>query len=137
MELKLHTGMRVLYKYKNQWDVGILVETGTTKLTEKGLYVSVVPSQFIHMNYEDVPYFHDAEINDLFLDAGLVEEWMKEYNDIFMTKEDYVKFIKSDDFVKASERSFVSDGEYYYYPISRYNQAWIMKQPFPYVVRMT
>lgn len=133
MELDIHEGKRVLYKHNGQWEVGELTEAHNTKLTNKGLYLSVIPKEFIG---QDALYLHDAEINDIFLDATPVEDYWRDYKDIFMTKEDYLTFIESEDFVKASEQAYVSDGEYYYYPISRYTKNWIEKQPFEYVVRM-
>jgi hypothetical protein len=133
MELDIHEGKRVLYKHNGQWEVGELTEAHNTKLTNKGLYLSIIPKEFIG---QDALYLHDAEINDIFLDATPVEDYWRDYKDIFMTKEDYLTFIESEDFVKASEQAYVSDGEYYYYPISKYTKNWIEKQPFEYVVRM-
>jgi len=133
MELDIHEGKRVLYKHNGQWEVGELTEAHNTKLTNKGLYLSIIPKEFIG---QDALYLHDAEINDIFLDAWPVEDYWHDYKDIFMTKEEYIKFIESEDFVKASEQAYVSDGEYYYYPISKYTKNWIEKQPFDYVVRM-
>jgi len=133
MELDIHEGKRVLYKHNGQWKVGELTEAHNTKLTNKGLYLSIIPKEFIG---QDASYLHDAEINDIFLDATPVEDYWRDYKDIFMTKEEYIKFIESEDFIKASEQAYVSDGEYYYYPISKYNKNWIEKQPFEYVVRM-
>jgi hypothetical protein len=133
MELDIHEGKRVLYKHNGQWEVGELTEAHNTKLTNKGLYLSIIPKEFIG---QDASYLHDAEINDIFLDATPIEDYWRDYKDIFMTKEEYIKFIESEDFVKASEQAYVSDGEYYYYPISKYNKNWIEKQPFEYVVRM-
>jgi len=133
MELDIREGKRVLYKHNGQWEVGELTEAHNTQLTNKGLYLSIIPKEFIG---HDAPYLHDAEINDIFLDATPVEDYWRDYKDIFMTKEDYLTFIESEDFVKASEQAYVSDGEYYYYPISKYTKNWIEKQPFEYVVRM-
>ena len=41
----------------------------------------------------------------------------------------------SDDFERALEEAWVSDGEYYYYPVSTYTEKWIDKQPFTYIMR--
>lgn len=134
MEFNIHVGKRVLYKHNNQWEVGVLTEVHNTKLTEKGLYLSIIPKEFIDMPEDKVPYMHDAEINDIFLDAQPVEDWMKQYH-YLMTKEEYIEFIESDDFEYDNGHAWVSDGEYYYYPISKYNANWILKQPFNYVLR--
>ena len=136
MELDIHEGKRVLYKLDGYWETGILVEAHNTYMNEKGLFVSVLPVEYLHDNDWANHVQHNVEINDLFLDAEPVEDYWREYKDIFMTKEEYIKFIESEDFVKASEQAYVSDGEYYYYPISKYNKNWIEKQPFSYVVRM-
>ena len=132
MELDIHEGKRVLYKHNGQWEVGELTEAHNTKLTNKGLYLSIIPKEFIG---KDALYLHDAEINDIFLDAEPVEDYWCDYKDIFMTKEEYIKFIESEDFVKSAEQAYVSDGEYYYYPVSKYSKGWIEKQPFNYIVR--
>ena len=52
-----------------------------------------------------------------------------------MTKEEYIEFLESDEFERTIEQAWVSDGEYYYYPVSKYSASWILKQPFDYVVR--
>lgn len=134
MELDIHEGKRVLYKQDGHWKIGVLVEAHSTYMNDKGLFVSVVSPEYIQTWQDHVQ--HDIEINDLFLDAEPVEDYWHDYKDIFMTKEEYINFIESEDFVKASEQAYVSDGEYYYYPISKYNKNWIEKQPFDYVVRM-
>jgi len=133
MELDIHEGKRVLYRHNGQWNVGELTEAHMTKLTKDGLYLSIIPKESIG---KEKPILHDAEFNDLFLDAKPIEDYWRDYKDIFMTKEEYIKFIESENFVKTAEHAYVSDGEYYYYPISKYNKTWIEKQPFDYVVRM-
>ena len=78
---------------------------------------------------------HYAEINQIFFDAFKLEDWIKDYPKYFMTKEDYIKFIESEDFDKRLENACVSDGEYGYYPVSKFSRAWIEKQPFDYIIR--
>lgn len=136
MELDIHEGKRVLYKDEGRWEVGVLIDAHHTYLNEKGLFVSVIPPEYLRYKDWASHVHHNVEINDLFLDAEPVEDYWHDYKDIFMTKEEYINFIESEDFVKASEQAYVSDGEYYYYPISKYNKNWIEKQPFDYVVRM-
>ena len=133
MEFKIHEGMRVLYKHNNQWEVGVLIEANNTKLTEKGLFLSVIPKEFIDTN--DIPFLHDAEINDIYFDATPLEDWVKQYPQYFMTKEDYIKLTQEEDFDRQRENAYVSDGEYMYYPVSKYSKSWIEKQPFEYIVR--
>ena len=135
MELNIHVGKRVLYKHNNQWEVGVLTEARNTRLTEKGLYLSIIPKEFIGMPEDKVPYVHDAEINDIFLDAFPIDERVKDYSEFFMTKEEYIQFVEDEDFDKRIENAYVSDGEYGYYPISKYTRNWIERQPFDYVIR--
>jgi len=132
MDLKIHNGMRVLYKHNGQWCVGKLTNQESPVLTEKGLFVFVIPKNY--MDAEEVPYLHDVEINDLFLEAVPVEDWMAQYG-YLMPKEDYINFIKSEDFDKNVERAYVSDGEYYYYNVNKYSEQWLNKQPFDFIVR--
>ena len=53
----------------------------------------------------------------------------------FEDNRDYIKFIESDEFDKRLENACVSDGEYGYYPVSKYSRQWLEKQPFDYIVR--
>lgn len=127
MELDIHAGKRVLYKHNGQWAVGTLEESDMHSLTGVGLFLRIIPK-----DQDNV--VHIAEINDIFLDAHPVEDWMKQYHNL-MTKEEYIEFLESDEFERAIEQAWVSDGEYYYYPVSKYSASWILKQPFDYVVR--
>lgn len=132
MDLKIHNGMRVLYKHNGQWCVGKLTNQMSPELNEKGLFVFVIPKDY--MDAEEVPYLHDVEINDLFLEAVPVEDWMSQYG-YLMPKEKYIEFIQSEDFDKNIEHAYVSDGEYYYYNVNKYSEQWLNKQPFDFIVR--
>lgn len=132
MDLKIHNGMRVLYKHNGQWCVGKLTNQMSPELNEKGLFVFIIPKDY--MDAEEVPYLHDVEINDLFLEAVPVEDWMAQYG-YLMPKEKYIEFIQSEDFDKNIEHAYVSDGEYYYYNVNKYSEQWLNKQPFDYIVR--
>ena len=132
MEIKIHAGQRVLYKHNGQWCVGKLTNLMSPELNEKGLFVFVIPKDY--MDAEHAPYLHDAEINDLFLEAVPVEDWMAQYG-YLMSKEDYINFIKSEEFDKNVEHAYVSDGEFYYYNVNKYSEQWLNKQPFDYIVR--
>ena len=132
MDLKIHNGMRVLYKHNGQWCVGKLTNQMSPELNEKGLFVFVIPKDY--MDAEEVPYLHDVEINDLFLEAIPVEDWMAQYG-YLMPKEKYIEFIQSEDFDKNIEHAYVSDGEYYYYKVNKYSEQWLNKQPFDFIVR--
>ena len=132
MELNIHAGQRVLYKQNGQWRVGELAQANA--FVDKGLFLPVIPQENFYTSAE----YTMVEINDIFFDAKPVEDFWKDYSDIFMSKEEYIKIIECDDenFVKALEQAYVSDGEYYYYKINKFNRAWLTKQPFDYVVRL-
>ena len=142
MEIDIHTNKRVLYKTDNssQWRIGVVC--GDAYITEKGLFIEVMAIDD-WKECENPTFDHDegfgwepgsleVNINNLFLDAVELDNWMK---DRLMTKEEYIEFIKSEDFDKHAENAWFSDGEYYYYPVSKYNEIWINKQPFDYVIR--
>lgn len=132
MELKIRAGARVLYKDGNSgWLVGI-VDYGKAEVNDFGVWIPIVPLRFTGLEREDIPYIQYAEINTLFTESQAVEEWMQ---DALVTKEDYIKIIESEDFNKNLESAWVSDGEYFYYPVSKYNATWIRKQPFNYILR--
>lgn len=131
MDFNIHADMRVLYKNGNSgWLVGTLQKTKVAEVNEQGVWLPVIPKG---MNAEEE--IHWAEINNIFLEAFPLDDWVKDYPQYFMTKEDYIKFIESDDFDKQLENAWVSDGEYGYYPISKFSKSWIEKQPFEYIVR--
>lgn len=136
MKLNIHSGKRVLYKHNKQWCVGKLAATPYPTLNEKGLFLFIIPQEYMELPEEEVPYVHDAEINDIFLDGIQLTEYDKSNSDMFMTKEQYEELIEDEDFIAAVETAYVSDGEYYYYPISKFNRVWLEKQPFDYVMRM-
>lgn len=127
MDFNIRAGMRVLYKQgNNNWLVGDIAHDNA-EINEQGLWLPIIPKG--KTAHEEIHY---AEINQVFLDAVPLDNWMK-YR--LIKKEDYIKIIQSDDFDKHLENAWVSDGEYYYYPISKYNEIWINKQPFDYVIR--
>ena len=124
MENKIHAGMRVLYKQGGtNWMIGNVV-IGSAEVNNNGVYIPIKPK-----DSDEIVY---AEINQIFTDAVEVEDWMKSS---LMTKEEYIKITQEDDFHRSTEVAWVSDGEYYYYPISKFNENWIMKQPFEYILR--
>ena len=132
METKIRAGQRVLYKDGNSgWLVGI-IDNGNAEVNEQGVWIPIVPLRFADMAREDVPYIQYAEITTLFTEGQPMEEWMKS---ALMTKQEYIKVINSEDFERALENAWVSDGEYYYYPVSTYTENWINKQPFSYILR--
>ena len=130
MDINIRAGQRVLYKDGNSsWMVGI-IDNGKAEVNEQGLFIPIIPLQFSYMDREDIPYVQYVEVNELFLEAQPVEEWMNRF-----TKEEYIKFIQEENFERALENAWVSDGEYYYYPVSTYTEKWLNKQPFNYIIR--
>ena len=127
MDLNIRAGMRVLYKQGNSnWMVGTTME-GNAELTPLGLYIPIKP-----INCEPEEEYHWAEINQIYTDGKKLDDWMKNY---LLTKDEYIQFLHSDDFHRSIEAAWVSDGEYYYYPVSKYSDTWVMKQPFDYIIR--
>lgn len=142
MDFNIRAGMRVLYKKNgSNWRVGEL-GAGHACINKDGLYLPIFDKdEFDRLHSKEWDWEEPEKvlinINDIFFEAKPLEDYYKDYNDIFMPKEDYIKIIERDDeqFVKALEQAYVSDGEYVYYPITKFNRTWIEKQPFDYVVR--
>lgn len=122
MEKKIRAEMRVLYKDNGQWKPGTLQE-GDALIDTTGLYLPVIGRDAY------------VEINDIFFDAFEIEDYIKDYEEYFMPKEKYIEFIQSEDFDRQLENAYVSDGEYGYYPVSKYTKNWLEKQPFDYIFR--
>lgn len=132
METKIRAGQRVLYKDGNSgWLVGI-VDTGNAEINEQGLWIPIIPLRFADMAREDVPYIQYAEMSTLFTEGQPLESWMQP---TLLDKADYIKIINDEEFERALESAWVSDGEYYYYPVSTFTEKWINKQPFSYILR--
>lgn len=133
MELKVYAGKRVLYKQGSSgWKVGELKED-KAELTPSGLFLPIIPKEYI--GQEEPEEIDWAELNNIFLEALPIQDWMRIYKEYYMTKEEYLDFIESEDFDKNLENAYVADGDYMYYPVSKYSRAWIEKQPFEYIVR--
>ena len=129
MSINIHAGKRVLYKNGNSgWLIGTLQKTKSAEINEQGVWLPIIPKD----NKEEV---HWAEINNLFLETVPLDDWVKDYPQYYMTKEEYLNFIESEDFERARENAYFTDGEYIYYPVSKFSKNWIEKQPFEYIVR--
>jgi len=131
MNLRIRAGKRILYKQGNSnWLIGDIAH-GTAEVNELGLYIPVVPKG--KTPEEEIDF---VEIDQTYIDAEPLDVRYKEYSDLFMTKEDYIKLIEGDEeFRAAVEHAYVSDGEYIYYRLTKFNRQYIEKQPFDYVVR--
>lgn len=126
MEFDIHAGKRVLYKNgNNSWLIGTICYTEDAEVDDRGVWIPIAP-------IEEEGAVHMVEIHNIFTDSVKLDDWMRDY---LITKEEYIKIVESEDFEKNLERAWVSDGEYYYYPITKFNENWIMKQPFRYIFR--
>lgn len=132
--INIHAGQRILYKHIGQWKIGEL-DTIPPIINDKGVFFYIIPYEFIGKPHNEVKYVDDAEINNLYLEAKPVEEWMREYKQL-ITKDEYLQIIQEEDFDKNGETAYVSDGEYYYYPINKFTEQWLNKQPFDFIVRL-
>ena len=133
MALDFHAGKRVLYKNGgSSWLVGEIQE-GNAEITPLGLFIPIIPKEYI--GEKEPQEVHWAEVNQIFLDAVKLDESIKDYKNYYMSKEDYLQFIESDDFHRSIENAYFTDGEYIYYPVSKYSKSWIERQPFNYIVR--
>ena len=129
MELNIHAGMRVLYKKNgSNWLIGEM-GGGNASITEHGLFL---PIWSINKEETDCTLIN---INDIFFDAVKLDDWVKDYPQYYMTKEEYIKLTQEEDFDRQRENAYVTDGEYIYYPVSKFSKSWIEKQPFDYIVR--
>lgn len=140
MEINIHAGMRVLYKRNNNnWLVGE-IHNGHAIVNENGVFLPVLTKEAMKQTHSpnytwDEPDIVMINIKDIYFDVVPLEDWHKQYKEYFMTKEEYIKFMESEDFDKHNENAYVSDGEYCYYRINKFNEGWINKQPFDYIVR--
>jgi len=131
MKLDIHAGKRVLYKNGNSgWLVGTLQETKSAEVNEQGVWLPVIPK-----DTDSKKEIHWAEINNIFLEAFPLDDWVKDYPQYYMTKKEYIVFMESEDFERARETAYFTDGEFIYFPVSKYSKNWIEKQPFDYIVR--
>lgn len=129
MALDIYAGKHVLYKNGNSgWLVGTLQKTKVAEVNEQGVWLPILSKSVENE-------IHWAEINNIFLEAFPLDDWVKDYPQYYMTKEEYVTLTESEDFDRARETAYFTDGEYVYYPVSKFSKSWIEKQPFKYVVR--
>lgn len=137
----IRAGMRVLYKRSSgNWLIGE-IKDGNAIINRSGILLPIYTEASMK-TLKNQKYILDDElqiiyvpISNVFFDAFSIEDNIKGYSDYFMTKEDYMNFVESDEFEKRGEVAYVSDGEYGYYPVSKFSRAWLEKQPFNYIVR--
>ena len=137
----IRAGMRVLYKKSSgNWLIGE-IKDGNAIINRSGILLPIYTEASMR-TLKSQKYILDDElqiiyvpISNVFFDAFSIEDNIKGYSDYFMTKEDYMNFVESDEFEKRGEIAYVSDGEYGYYPVSKFTRAWLEKQPFKYIVR--
>lgn len=121
MDIKLKAGLRVLYKKNGNWKAGVL-QPGTVDLTSEGLYVNIFDVTDQHLEKR-------VNANTLYLNCTELEDWMKD--SCLLSKADFLAAMEEQTFCAGD--AFVSDGEYAYYPVSKYHEAWINKQPFDFI----
>lgn len=132
MKPSIYAGKRILYKDgKSGWQIGE-VDRQPAEVNEQGVWIAIIPEKFFNKKPDYIQY---AEINNLFTDVLPLDESLKQYSEYFMTKNEYIKFMDTDDFDRQRENAYFSDGEYIYYPVSKFSENWILKQPFEYIVR--
>ena len=87
MKIDIHVGKRVAFKSNNNgWLTGEIYNE-KAGLSFEGLYIPIKP---IGKEYEDQLYW--VEVNDIYLEAEPVEDWMRQYG-CLMTKEEYMTVI--------------------------------------------
>ena len=116
----IYRGMRVLFKNGHGWQIG---ELDTAELNNSGFYFSVVD-----INGET---HNDIEADNIFFNSRFLESWEQDY---LYTKEEFILGIKEEQFSAATHGAWMSDGEYAYYSVGRWNENWINKQPLQYVL---
>lgn len=135
MNLDIHAGKRVLYKDGGSgWLIGE-IDAQPAEVNEKGVWLAIIPQQFIGKPANEIEYVKYSEINQIFTETTELDQGVKFYPEYYMKKDKYIEFMESDDFERASENAYFTDGEYVYYPVSKYSKGWIEKQPFNYIVR--
>lgn len=125
MNTNLHAGQRVLYKKNGGWRVGTL-PPGNMNLTTEGLLANVYDLQDKHFE-------KNVNVNGLYLNGFELEDWAKS-PEYCMPKEKFIEYMHSDEFIQGNFVAYVSDGEYAYYPVNKFHETWINKQPFEYIV---
>ena len=125
MDINLHAGQRVLYKKNNTWHVGMTMP-GKAELTTEGLFITIL--DIVNKNIEK-----NININSLYLNGFKLEDWAKD-PEYCMPKDKFIEYMRTDKFIQERHNAFVSDGEYAYYPVNKFHETWLNKQPFNYIV---
>lgn len=122
MDFNAYAGQRVLYKINgHNWKVGTLVDAG---LEEEGLY-------FCIHDLEDDNYDISTSINNIFFNARKLDDWEKE--SYLFEKQEFLNYVAENDLHPQTQPAYISDGEYIYYLVAKFNANWLNKQPFKYV----
>lgn len=115
----IYMGMRVLFKNGHGWEVG---ELQSAALTDELTF------SIIDVEGKEVKWI---TADNIFFNARYLEGWEKDY---LYTKESFILGIKAEQFTQNMRSAWMSDGEYVYYSVARWNENWINKQPFKYVL---
>lgn len=117
----IYRGMRVLFKEGHGWEVG---ELNAAELGEFELTFSVVDI--------DGNEHKNIQADKIFFNSRYLELW--EQQNCLYTKEEFILCIKAEQLSAATHNAWMSDGEYVYYSVGRWNENWINKQPLEYVL---
>ena len=115
----IYAGMRVLFKNGHGWEVG---ELHSATLTDE-LTFSV-----INIEGEEIKWI---TADNIFFNTRFLEPWEQSY---VMTKDEFLQKVEDEEIIPQANSAWMSDGEYAYYSVGRWNENWINKQPFEYVL---
>ena len=127
----IYAGQRVLYKVNDSsWRVGNLITNGAF-LGEDGL-------RFMVQDPDGEKTDMGIPVSNLFFEAEKLQDWEKDSsNGIIYTKQEFIDYINDEEFDARLGEAFVSDGEYKYYRVAHFNEGWINRQPFEYILWYT
>lgn len=128
----IYANQRVLYREQrtHPWRVGHLIMNGAM-LQSNGLF-------FMVQDEETNGTAMHVALNDLFFECHELQDWVRDVNNgILFTKNDFLEMIEDEEFDPREGTAYVSDGEYEYYKVARFNKSWIDKQPFEYITWYT
>jgi hypothetical protein len=114
----IYKGMRVLFKKNHGWQIG---ELYSAKLDDN-LTFSV-----IDINGDEIT---DITGDNIFFNTRVLDEWEQDY---VYNKEDFLQRYEDGEFSPTTHTAWVSDGEYVYYRVDKWNKNWLSKQPLSYV----
>ena len=127
MELKIYANKPILYKQGNHgWRPGVL-SPENVKLTPDGLFFTVIT--------HDGTKEPNVRFEELYLEAQELKDWEQDpQNGVIFSTDEFIQKIEDEELTVRDGLAYVSDGHYKYYPVSKFTENWIRKQPFDYIV---